>query len=102
MFTFEEIVEFQKIRKYYSLNYVMTDVEGTVIFYGSENDVIIYVMQKYYKECPQSEKMKKISMIKSWIYRSVETKIKFKEHYYHIYDKKWERKFKIEKMLNND
>lgn len=79
-----------------------------VYFVVQKNNKVLFIAQikdilKYLKEQHKEKLESKLhSHIVNWIERSVKKHIKYLGYNFSYYNKKWERKIKIEKILNGD
>lgn len=101
LFTKEEIIEFQKAGRNYPFNFVITDKHYNFVYCGTQNDIIAWVKKNCFEENVIKNEPWKYRIL-NFIFLSVNKKQKYKGYYFHLYDKKWERKMKIEKLLNSE
>jgi hypothetical protein len=102
MFTYEEILERRGTAIHpYDLSFVIVNKKGEVVFYGRGEFVREWVMDNCYKDVDWYDANWR-HRIYEWILDSIKKKRKYKGYHFHYYDKKWERKIKILKMLKNE
>jgi ABC-type multidrug transport system ATPase subunit len=103
LFTYEEVIELRRPRNTYPyFNYVIVNKNGEIVFYGHREDVKNWVKNNCYKKVDWNYSPAWGSRILEWIEKSILRKQYYKGYKFHYYDKKWERKIKINNLLNSE
>lgn len=104
LYTKEEILELRHRpnSKYPYYNYVITNKKGDILFYGNQQDIYDWVKKNCYKKIDWSSYPAWEHRILEWVEKSINLNQYYKGFKFHYYDKKWERKIKIEKLLNSE
>lgn len=104
LFTYEEVKERNRYPRIGDLSLVVINKKNELVFYGKTDDVIEWVKTNCYKKVEWNSYYTPIwgSRISEWIEKSIDKEQRYKGYKFYYYDKHWERKIKITKILNNN